>query len=222
MREIYQEISQLLGQHANQENSVAMTKYMKNQFEYYGIKSPQRKALLKHIKPSIPKEWSSDLQQLIMLLWDDPHRECQYIALDILQARAKKLPVSWMEFVENLIISHSWWDTVDGIASNLVGSIIRKDPVLGKSYTDRWIDSDNLWLRRSALIYQLKYKDQVNESLLYSYIENVMDQKEFFIQKAIGWSLRQYSKFNRDSVADFIDSHPELSGLARREGGRYL
>lgn len=222
MRELYEEITKLMEQHADQTNSVAMAKYMKNHFEFYGIKSPQRKELLRLIKPSLPKQWSNDMKELISLLWNDPHRECQYLALDILQARAKSIPVTWMDFIERLILTRSWWDTVDGLASNLVGSLVRQDAVMGRKYTDKWIASDNMWLQRTALIYQLKYKDQVNESLLYYYIEQVMDQKEFFIQKAIGWSLRQYSKFNKESVATFMDKHPELSGLARREGGRYL
>lgn len=222
MRELYKEITKLMEQHADQTNSVAMAKYMKNHFEFYGIKSPHRKELLRLIKPSLPKQWSNDMQELINLLWNDPHRECQYLALDILQARAKSIPVTWMDFIEQLILTRSWWDSVDGLASNLVGSLVRQDAVMGRKYTDKWIVSDNMWLQRTALIYQLKYKDQVNESLLYHYIEQVMDQKEFFIQKAIGWALRQYSKFNKVSVATFMDAHPELSGLARREGGRYL
>lgn len=123
--------------------------------------------------------------------------------------------------MEELITSKSWWDTVDTLAQKAVGKIARSFPDVIEENIEFWNDSDHLWLQRSAILFQLKYKEQTNEDLLYRYIITHSQSKEFFIQKAIGWALREYSKTNPDSVRQFMEKHP-LSKLSVREGSKYI
>jgi 3-methyladenine DNA glycosylase AlkD len=138
----------------------------------------------------------------------------------------KKIPkngfaIEDIHALEHFIVTKSWWDTVDLIASNAVGRYMLQFPEKRDTTIDHWRKSDNIWLNRSCLIFQLKYKDQTNFKLLKSLIQQYQFENEFFIQKAIGWSLREYSKTNPEGVRDFIEAIG-LKGLAYREGGKYL
>ncbi len=216
------EVQLLLRQNSNAEQAISMSKYMRDQFQFYGIKSPLRKELVKEIKAVVKPKPTVEYQEFIRLLWNDPHRECQYIATDIMGTIAKKMDVQWIDFLEQLILTKSWWDTVDFLAPNLMGSIFSRNLPLGNRYTDRWITSDNFWLQRSALIYQLRYKDKVDFDRLTRYILRRKGSQEFFVQKAAGWALRNYSKVNPEAVAEFIYDHPDLARLTIREGSKYL
>lgn len=218
----YNEIQTLLKENANVSNAVDMSKYMRDQFQFYGIKSPLRKELVKEIKAVIKPRAAQEYQEFIQLLWSDPHRECQYIANDLMGTIKKKMNVEWVDFLEQLILDKSWWDTVDFLAPNLLGNIFFRNVELGHRYTDKWIESDNFWLQRSALIYQLRYKDQVDFDRLSRYILIRKSSEEFFVQKAAGWALRQYSKYKPDAVAEFLNDHFDLSKLTMREGSKYL
>ncbi len=118
-------------------------------------------------------------------------------------------------------MTKSWWDTVDGIASNAVGKIAAQFPKVISETIEGWAYGDHLWLQRASIIFQLKYKTATNEELLYRYMIQHADSKEFFIQKAIGWALREYSKTNPQSVRAFIDEH-SLPKLSVREGSKYI
>ena len=218
----YNEIVSLLQDNANPTQAVDMSAYMRDQFQFFGIKSPLRKELVREIKAMVKPMTSIDYQEFIELLWNDPHREYQYIATDLMGTIKKKLGVDWIDFLEQLIITKSWWDTVDFLAPNLLGNIFSRHVEIGHKYTDRWIESDNIWLQRSALIYQLRYKDKVDFERLTRYILLRKDSKEFFVQKAAGWALRQYSKFEPDKVRFFLDTNNDLAKLTVREGSKYL
>ena len=218
----YNEIVSLLKENANPIQAVDMSAYMRDQFQFFGIKSPLRKELVREIKAMVKPMTSIDYQEFIELLWNDPHRECQYIATDLMGTIKKKLGVDWIDFLEQLIITKSWWDTVDFLAPNLLGNIFSRHVEIGHKYTDRWIESDNIWLQRSALIYQLRCKDKVDFERLTRYILLRKDSKEFFVQKAAGWALRQYSKFEPDKVRFFLDTNNDLAKLTVREGSKYL
>jgi 3-methyladenine DNA glycosylase AlkD len=202
--------------HRNEENAEPMKKYMRNQFEFLGIKTPQRTALLREFLKEHGKPHLEDLSETVLGLWELPEREFQYIALALLEKDVKKLTESHVKLAEKLIVTKSWWDTVDHLATRIVGTILKKHPVLIKPFTGTWIQSDNFWLQRTAILFQLKYKKDTDEALLYRYIRMCKDSKEFFIQKAIGWALREYSKTNPESVKRFVESE-ELAPLSKRE-----
>ena len=201
--------------------AVNMAAYLKGHFKCYGIKSP--------IRNEIQKKWFAELKKvdfdrwdIVYSLWDKPQREYHYIAIDYL----RKMPKNGFQKddykkLEELITTYSWWDSVDSIASNSVGQYFQAHPDMIKKVTDKWRKSDDMWLNRTCLIFQLKYKNEVDFELLKSLIIQFKNVKEFFIQKAIGWSLRQYSKFNSDAVLDFV-KEINLQGLALREAKKYL
>lgn len=143
------------------------------------------------------------------------------MALDYLTKHVKRLEFEHIHLLHELIIRKSWWDTVDGIAIGLVGNLASLFPELIPEFLNPWSTDENMWLRRTAILFQLHYKARTDEQLLYRYIRQNAESKEFFIQKSIGWALREYSKTNPSSVRDFIELNT-LSKLSVREGSKYL
>jgi len=163
----------------------------------------------------------NQLKEVILLLWDLPHREYQKAALDILENVKKTLLPTDMEWLEKLIVTKSWWDTVDALAPNIMGYLFQTFPELIQQYPENWIESDNIWLQRSAILFQLKYKLETDDELLFRYILRRADSNEFFVQKAIGWVLREYAKTEPEKIRTFVEQH-ELKALSRREALKHL
>jgi 3-methyladenine DNA glycosylase AlkD len=204
----------------NKENAGPMSKYMKGHFPFLGIKSPLRKELEKQFFKETEILKKPFNQDFVKGLWEKDEREFQYTAITYMGKFIKKLPKDVIQFLEGLIITKSWWDSVDSIAP-LVGEMAKNYPELIDEYINQWSVDENLWLRRTSILFQLKYKNQTNEALLYDYIVKNADSKEFFIQKASGWALREYSKTNPLSVKEFIEGS-QLAPLSVREGSKYL
>jgi 3-methyladenine DNA glycosylase AlkD len=214
-------LKSLFQRHANTEQAGPMKQYMRNQFEFLGIKTPEAKALFKtfvaeHGLPAI-----TQLDTVVRELWTWPEREYQYIALSFLDKLQKKLSPDLVPLLEHTIIHKSWWDTVDSIASNNVGKLLEQYPDHRDAVILLWQASDNFWLRRTTLLFQLRYKIATDEALLFSLVRANLDSSEFFIQKAIGWALREYSKTNSEAVKVFVDQEP-LAPLSRREALRWM
>ncbi|MFJ5759483.1 DNA alkylation repair protein [Neobacillus sp. NPDC093182] len=215
-----EKLTHLYEEHRNEENAGPMKKYMKDHFPFLGIKSPLRKELEKKFfkETAILKEDFN--MNFVTGLLEKDEREYQYTAITYMGKFIKKLPKDIMPFLEKLITTKSWWDSVDSIAP-LVGELARKYPEIIEETINGWSVDDNFWLRRSAILFQLKYKQQTNKALLFEYIVKNADSKEFFIQKAIGWALREYSKTNPVSVKEFIEGN-KLAPLSVREGSKYV
>jgi 3-methyladenine DNA glycosylase AlkD len=197
--------------------AVQMRKYMKDQFEFYGIGTPARRDMMSaHIKQfGLPDR--GIIEDLTRYLWEMEERECQSTVIDLLNRMKNKLGPDDLPLIEYLITTKSWWDTVDGLAGWLVGEIIKKHTETIKHVTNRWMDSGNIWLQRSCLLFQLKYKNDTDLDLMFGFIGKLSAHKSFWIRKAIGWVLREYSKTDPETVLQYVDSHPELSGLSKRE-----
>ena len=195
--------------------------YMRHQFEYFGLKMPAWTALTKEItkKQGIPD--GQALQELARLCFEDEHREMQYFGLECVQKMIKKQPPEFIGFLEELICTKSWWDTVDWIATKMVGVHFLRYPELIRPVTERWMASGQLWLQRVCLIFQLMYKEKTDAELLFRYIRQVAGSKTFFLQKGAGWALRQYSKTNPEAVRRFL-AETTVAPLTRREGAKYL
>lgn len=205
----------------NEEQAIPMKKYMKDHFPFLGIKSPVRREILnKFLKESemLKKPFQPDF---VLALWEKDEREYQYAALDYTEKSLKKLEKKHLPLIVMLITTKSWWDTVDLLASKSVGKIAKAYPEVISETIEGWAYGDELWLQRSAILFQLKYKKETDEARLYRYIKQNADSKEFFIQKAIGWALREYSKTNPASVKRFIEEN-DLPKLSIREGSKYL
>lgn len=220
MNKKYKQLVNSFHQKRNDEVGCGMAKYLKDQFQCLGIKRPERSAIQKEFMKQWKKEKIIDWE-FIDFLWELPEREFQYLAIDLLIALKNEFQDIDIKKVESLIIRKSWWDTVDILASKVVGAMCTKYPQLIDQSIMGWSESDNIWLVRTSILFQLKYKEVTDANLLGRIIESNQGLDEFFINKAIGWALREYSKTNPQWVRVFIETHP-LHSLTIREGSKYL
>jgi 3-methyladenine DNA glycosylase AlkD len=209
-----------LEQNADPAQAAPMKKYMRDQFEYLGIKSPQLKTLFRHIIKEQGVPSAQELDEIIHELWELPQREYQYLAISLMERLEKKLPAGSIRTLEYMITHKSWWDTVDNI-SHIVGVLFQNYPDVKEKYLAKWRASRDFWLRRTAILFQLDYKDQTDFDLLREIIQENLGSDEFFINKAIGWSLRQYARIDPHGVKAFVNSTP-LHPLSRREAMKHL
>ncbi|RNB85976.1 DNA alkylation repair protein [Brevibacillus fluminis] len=205
----------------NSSESAPMSAYMRNLFPFLGIKTPKRAELLRAFLKENGKPAADELEAVVRELWALPEREYQYIALALLEKQSKALPRDAIGLFENLIADKSWWDTVDVLAAHLVGAYFRQHPEQIPVYIEKWLSSDNLWLRRTAILFQLSYKGATDLPLLFQIIDRCLPSDEFFIQKAIGWALREYTKTDPAPVLAFLESR-QLPPLSRREALKVL
>lgn len=212
-------IIDLFYKNRNEDLAVPMAKYMKNKFPFLGIKTPERKELTRAFINERKKDTVIDWD-FIYKCFDLPEREFQYLAISYMNRVKKLFTLEDMGKIEGLITSKSWWDSVDSIAP-IVGDICLSHPSVKDEVVDKWIFSDNIWLKRVSILFQLKYKDKTDREFLTKAIVNNADTPEFFINKAIGWALREYSKTDKAWVRDFI-SRVELSKLSIKEGSKYI
>ncbi|XP_041352982.1 uncharacterized protein LOC121371276 isoform X2 [Gigantopelta aegis] len=210
---------------ANQKNAVAMKGYMRGQFEFLGIQAPGRRAAAKQFISECKKLDSVQIKMLVDLMWEQPEREFQQTALDLC---AKSLPVlcgktdedclESLMWTKTIITTKSWWDTVDLLASKVVGGLVSHSPTKLNPVMDAWIQDENMWLRRTAILHQLGYKNKTDQDRLFRYCSTCADEKEFFIRKAIGWALRNYHYINKDAVRTFVaKNRSKLSDLSIKE-----
>jgi 3-methyladenine DNA glycosylase AlkD len=211
----------LFEKHENPENAAPMKRYMRDQFEYLGIKSPQARELLRqHIaEHGLPPV--EDLDRIVRELWLLSHREFQYAAASLIGRLQQQLPEDFIETLEHLLVTKSWWDTVDTISGGPLGVHFKRYPKTRRKYLAKWRKSDNFWLRRACILFQLNYKQETDFDLMKAIICENLGSKEFFINKAIGWALRQYTRVDPEGVRQFVAETP-LSPLSVREALKWL
>lgn len=207
----------------NDNEAEGMSLYMKNKFSYLGIKKPTRANIQKDWFTKIPTNLLREQKwELVYELWQKEHREFHYVAMDYLRRwKDKEINFDDAEQIEFLLTNHTWWDSVDTLASNYLSRYMRLFPVKRDLLIEKWRESENMWLRRSCLIFQLRYKEDTNFELMKDLICQFKSEKEFFIQKAIGWCLREYAKTQPVLVKDFVDESG-IKGLAKREALKYI
>ena len=223
-------------QYKNEENAEKQEAYLRHQFEFIGLKTPERRLLAKDFL----KEKKGDKQidwELVFEFWNLPEREFQYLALDYLHQMKKWLIFDDMEKIKKLTVSKSWWDTVDAL-DELVGHLLltgRKQATENdstayeqvKTLVKEWAQAENFWIRRIAIDCQLSFKNQTDLELLsYNIEKNLLGSSfadEFFIMKAIGWALRDLAKTNSAWVIKFIEEHEnKMAKLSIREASKHL
>jgi 3-methyladenine DNA glycosylase AlkD len=207
--------------HADAKAAVPMKRYMRDQFEYLGIKTPQMGELLKKFVAENGLPNLSDLDSIVRDLWKLPQREFQYAATSLIGKLEEELPEDFIETLEYLIITKSWWDTVDTISGGVLGIHFKRYPKTKRKFLTKWRKSDNFWLRRACILFQLGYKDETDFDLLRDIIRENLGSKEFFINKAIGWALRQYTRIDPQGVRRFVKETP-LHPLSAREALKWL
>jgi len=216
----YRELDAKLESVSIEANAIPMKKYMKNHFEFYGIKSPVRKKVIAEFRKENGLLAAEELEEFVHLCWDNPYREIHYACMELVSKEKQPEPAR-LELYKWMVLHRSWWDTVDFIAPTLMGRLFYQNPSFIIDETEQFIKSHELWLQRSALIFQLKYKTETDLNLLFYYCERLAEHPNFFIRKAIGWSLRQAGKFYPEEVRDFVGNH-QLSNLSVREALKRL
>ncbi len=217
----HQGIIEIFEANRNEELAGPMTAYMKNNFPFLGIKSPLRKELLKKQFTEYALPEPERLFEEVWKLYELPEREYQYAAFALIEKMKKHLTTEDFPALLQLIETNSWWDSVDTIAPHFVGRIVKLNREYGEKVMLQWSLSDNMWTNRSAILHQLKFKQEMNTDLLFKIIKQHSSSSEFFIQKAIGWVLREYAKTNPDLVKVFVEEHP-LKPLSKREALKHL
>ena len=203
----------------NEEQSIKMSKYMQDKFKFLGIPKPKLNEFIKpYLKESkkYPIDWD-----FIRLCWNKDYREAQYIAIEYINKNIKNIDVNNFLDIKYLIVNKSWWETVDSL-DVVIGNIVLQNKELENTMIE-WSLSDNIWLRRVAIDFEQEYKEKTNTVLLEKIIVNNLGTNEFFINKAIGWSLRDYSKTNPEWVQEFINKYKDsLDKLSIKEASKYL
>ncbi|MCK0157550.1 DNA alkylation repair protein [Cellulophaga sp. F20128] len=195
--------------------------YMRNQFNFCGLKTGERRQLQRPFLVAKYLPIKKELPILIKALWEKPERDFQLFGQELAFKYITQLEKNDLTLFEYMITHKSWWVTTDFISVKLVGAYFKKYPELKEGITDKWVATNDIWLQRSALLFQLKYKEEIDTNLLSKTIYALVDSKAFFINKAIGWVLREYSRTNPNWVTAFAAKTP-LSNLSKKEALRLL
>jgi 3-methyladenine DNA glycosylase AlkD len=221
MEEYLKSLCEVFESNRNSKVASEQKAYLRNQFEFLGIKTTPRRALQKPflVKGSLPDK--QDLAAIVIQLWNKPEREFHYFGQELARKYINQWNEDDIDLFEYMITHRSWWDTVDIISAHLLGNYFKLFPKQIKPVTDRWIEGGHLWLQRSTLLFQLRYKNTLDKDLLVSIIKRLQLENDFFIKKAIGWILREYGKVNPDWVLRYV-STTDLSKLSEREALKNL
>lgn len=207
---------------ADPQKAPPMRAYMRDQFDFLGVPTPRRLLLDRQVLAGLEKPAEADLREVALACWRRPEREYQYFACGWLRKHAKRATPALLPTIRDLITTKSWWDTVDTLASDTLGPLVRSHPEL-LSTMDEWMRGDNMWVARSAILHQLTYKQGTDADRLFRYCLAQAGHPDFFIRKAIGWALRQYARTDPAAVREFLASNGDrLSPLSVREASKHL
>jgi len=199
-----------------------MAAYLKDQFPFLGVKATARRAAVRPLFAALKRAPPEEVLAVAEACWAQAPRELHHVGADLLRRHAKRLQPEHLPRVRALIQSEAWWDTVDTLAVHVVGVMVQRHPEL-VAVMDRWIDDDDKWVARTAILHQLTYKADTDEERLFRYVLRHRAATDFFLRKACGWALRQHARQAPDAVVAFVTAHEaELSGLTRREATKHL
>lgn len=198
-----------------------MQAYMRSTMPYLGVQTPELRAVCKRVFKAHPIESASVWRDTCLQIWREARfREERYAAIELTGVRLYGAfqTLDTLPMYEEMIVTGAWWDFVDSIASNRLGPLLRSYPARIRKEMLKWSRGRDMWKRRSAVLCQLGFKSDTDLNLLYACIEPSLPSKEFFLQKAIGWALRQYAWTDPLEVARYVREHEkELSALSKRE-----
>jgi 3-methyladenine DNA glycosylase AlkD len=207
---------------ADPERAPAMRAYMRDQFDFLGIPNPRRTPLNRQVLAGLGRPDEADLRDVALACWRLPEREYQYFACGWLREHAARGTPGLLPTIRHLVTTRSWWDTVDTLASDTVGALVRNHPEL-VSTMDEWARDENMWVVRGAILHQLTYKQDTDSGRLFRYCLAQAGHRDFFVRKAIGWALRQYAHTEPGPVREFLARHgDQLSALSVREASKHL
>jgi 3-methyladenine DNA glycosylase AlkD len=210
---------------ADPEKSGKMRAYLKTTQPMFGASRPAQKPVWREMKKRFFPEDRDAWEAAVKALWSEPEREFRYAAIEYAKGfkRRRFLDLGAVPLIETLVREGAWWDLVDDIAVNLAGEVVLRHREEMRPVMERWITDENEWVRRTALLAQLKHKGDTDTAQLFDFCRRCAHEKSFWIRKAIGWTLRQHSRTDPDSVRGFLEAHGDvLSGLSRREASKYV
>lgn len=216
----HKELELELKKNSISKDRIQMKAYLKDNFEFLGVKSGPRKLALRKTLDSLGMPSDDEFEETIRSLWSSPYREMHYCAQEVIDRKKWWRNKDSIGLLEELIRTNQWWDSIDYIASTLIGSYFDYH-VVDKKLILKWNKDDNFWVVRTSILFQLKYKEKTDLALLSSLMIPHLDSSEFFLQKAIGWALRQVSKTNPGFVRGFINEH-SLKPVSKREAVKYI
>ena len=200
-----------------------MAAYLKTDQPFYGVQKPDRTPIVRELVRRYPPADRPGYEEMVRALWSQPHREEQYVALGYARSFADHITAPSVPLYRDLIVEGAWWDLVDEVAPRLVGGALDVDRDLVLPTVRSWIDAEDRWLRRSAIVVQLRYKDRTDTELLSDACTANLADPDFFIRKAVGWALRQYARTDPTWVRTYVAEHEDqLSPLSRREAMKHL
>jgi 3-methyladenine DNA glycosylase AlkD len=200
----------------------AMAAYMRGQFEFFGVGAAGVRAVSASFVAAGRHARPDELLDAAERLWAGRERELQYVGVRLLRRWVRKLTPDALPRIEQLVRTKSWWDTVDALASHVVGGLVAGHRELAP-VMDVWIGDDDRWIRRAAILHQLTFGGRTDADRLYRSVDRCADDPDFFIRKACGWALRSYGRTDPDGVRDFVAGrHDRLSALTRREALKHL
>lgn len=218
--EILARLTRVFGAARDPERAPAMAAYMRDKFPFLGIQSPAQRMLAREVLAGLPRPAEADLRDVAEGCWALPEREYQYFACGLLRRHARVCSAGFIETARHLVVTKPWWDTVDALAAHLVGTLVSTHPQL-VSTMDKWVVDPDLWLVRTAILHQLRYKEQTDAERLFRYCTRQAGHTDFFVRKAIGWALREYAKTDPAAVRAYVASH-RLAPLSAREALKNL
>lgn len=218
-RPLIEDIRAALRAAAQPANAAPMQAYMKSEMPYLGVKAPDRRAALKPVWRRLDSATRRQTARALFL--EATHREEWYATLDLL-GRAPRMTLDDVPMLVELVQAGAWWDVVDDLAINRLGSVLRDHRQALTPTARGWIDHDHGWLRRTSVLVQLKHRDATDLELLTDAIDENLDSDWFFLRKAIGWALRQHARTDPAWVRAFVEARPRMSGLSRREALKHL
>lgn len=207
---------------ADPQRAIEMAAYMKDHFDFLGLPAAVRRSAQKSVLTASASANNNELLSFAEACWDEPEREFQYVAADVLRKRAASLEPGDLPRLRHLVATKSWWDTVDALAAHVVGALVRTHPELSNEM-DAWITDDDLWIARTAMLHQLMWKADTDADRLFGYVRRQAGHDDFFMRKAIGWALRQYARTDPDAVRAIVaELDDQLAGLSKREALKHL
>ncbi|MCE6994113.1 DNA alkylation repair protein [Saccharothrix sp. S26] len=216
-------IRRALTEVADPAKAPAMRRYMKSDMPFLGVPKPVRARALEDVFAAHPFTSREEWVAAVLEVWRGAEfREERYAALDLAGRHPRWRGVDLLPVYDELVVTGAWWDFVDEIASRLVGPLLRAFPAEVTPVMRAWARDDDRWRRRVSVICQLGSKSATDLDLLTDAIEANAEDRDFFLRKGIGWALRQHSRVDPDWVRAFVESHPELSGLSKREALKHL
>jgi 3-methyladenine DNA glycosylase AlkD len=216
------ELETAFEQRRNTNNAAPMEKYMRNHFSFFGLKTEERRAVFKDILKQNKEEIVTNSRTIATELYLKKKREFHYCAIEILiQILKNKYEKDDIHLIEKLLVTNSWWDSVDTISKYILGQYLIEFPDETFTVIERFSNSENMWSNRSAILFQLGYKQKTNQTILFRECSKHSQSNEFFIQKAIGWALREYGKTNPEAVKAFV-TQSKLKPLSRKEALKNL